>query len=503
MRDAIERDVAEWPADRPFSLRPHMQRVTLEVILKAVFGIRGSERERRAARLVSDFAHRADLVTQVPALRRDLGRWSPWVRFKRARAELDAFIYEEIADRRAAEDGAERDDVLSLLLAAEHDDGSPMSDRELRDELVTVLGAGHETTATALAWAFERLLRTPRVMTRLRESIDAGEDDYLDATIKEALRARPVIVDVARKLSAPAEVGGYELPAGTFVLPAIAAMHYREDLFPEPFEFRPERFIDGKADTYAWIPFGGGVRRCVGAAFAQYEMRVIMKTILERTELRAPDPAPERIGLRNITLAPGKGTRVELVARALEVVRRDRRLRLAVEPLLEVLVEALELGAGEAADLLGERDELARSRCCRAEIGLEALGELEELGMADDLAVALEGHRAAHVDGEVGEEVRRVAVERPRARSPSPRRRRSVYSASNCCLRRPTSRLTGFAPVPLRPDRPALVEPDVGPGGERDRVAEPLVRELVEQRAARGGGSAAMAKCGFVCTSSA
>jgi cytochrome P450 family 135 len=315
MRDAIERDLAEWPADRPFSLRPHMQRVTLEVILKAVFGIRGSERERRAARLITAFAHRADLVTQVPALRRDLGRLSPWVRFKRARAELDAFIYEEIADRRAAEDGAERDDVLSLLLAAEHDDGSPMSDRELRDELVTVLGAGHETTATALAWAFERLLRTPRAMTRLRESVDAGEDDYVDATIKEALRARPVIVDVARKLSAPAEVGGYELPAGTFVLPAIAAMHYREDLFPEPFEFRPERFIDGKADTYAWIPFGGGVRRCVGAAFAQYEMRVVMKTILERTELRAPDPAPERVKLRNITLAPGKGTRVELVAR--------------------------------------------------------------------------------------------------------------------------------------------------------------------------------------------
>jgi cytochrome P450 family 135 len=157
--------------------------------------------------------------------------------------------------------------------------------------------------------AMERLLRTPRAMERLRESIAAGEDDYLEATIKETLRARPVIVDVARKLTATASVGGYELPAGTFVLPAIAAMHYREDLFPKPHEFRPERFLDGKADTYAWIPFGGGVRRCVGAAFAEYEMRAI----LERAELAAPDPAPEKVKVRNITLAPGRGTHVSLV----------------------------------------------------------------------------------------------------------------------------------------------------------------------------------------------
>jgi len=315
IRDATERDIATWPADREFALRPHTQRITLEVILRAVFGISDEERSRRAAALVGTFAHRADLVTMFPALRRNFGRFSPWARFLRARDELDEMIYEEIAERRAEPDPGERDDVLSLLLAAEHDDGSPMSDREVRDELVTVVGAGHETTATALAWALERLLRTPRVMSRLRESIEAGEEEYLDATIKETLRARPVIVDVARKLASPAEVGGYELPAGTFVLPAIAALHYREDLFPEPHEFRPERFIDGNADTYTWIPFGGGVRRCVGAAFAQYEMRVILRTILERTELRAPDPQPERIKLRNVTLAPGKGGLVSLVAR--------------------------------------------------------------------------------------------------------------------------------------------------------------------------------------------
>lgn len=312
IREATLRDMETWPVGEPFALRPHTQRVTLTVILRAVFGVRDAERLERATRLVGEFTKRADLVIALPFLQRDLGRFSPWARYKRARAELDELIYEEIDLRRAEQDADDRDDVLSLLLAARHDDGTPMSDEELRDELMTIVGAGHETTATALAWAIERLLRTPRVMTRLRESIADGEDDYLDATIKETLRARPVIVDVARKLTAPAEIGGYELAAGTFVLPAIAGLHYRDDLFPEPEEFRPERFLDGKADSYAWIPFGGGVRRCLGAAFAQYEMRIVLKTILERAELSAPDPQPERVKIRNITLAPGKGTEVVL-----------------------------------------------------------------------------------------------------------------------------------------------------------------------------------------------
>jgi cytochrome P450 len=282
------------------------------VILRAVFGVRDAERFKRASLLVDEFARRANLITQMPWLRRNLGPLSPWSRFQRTRAALDEFIYEEIAARRAEPDRAERDDVLSLLLGAEHDDGSPMSNEELRDELVTVVGAGHETTATALAWALERLLRTPRALDRLNESIEAGEDDYLDAAIKETLRARPVIVDVARKLTGPTEIGPYELPAGTYLLPAIAAMHYRPDLYPEPHEFRPERFLEGSADHYAWIPFGGGVRRCVGAAFAQYEMRIVLRAILERAELGAPDPRPERVKTRNITLAPGKGCRVVL-----------------------------------------------------------------------------------------------------------------------------------------------------------------------------------------------
>jgi len=317
IQEITERDLETWPVGRPFPVRPHTQRITLAVILRAVFGIRGEERFTRAASLVGEFGRRSNLIVHFAWLRRDLGRFGPWARFVRARRALDEFIYEEIATRRSDGDAHERGDVLSLLLQAEHEDGSPMSDRELRDELVTVIGAGHETTATALAWALERLLRNPRVLDRLRESIGNGEDDYLDATIKETLRIRPVIVDVARKLTAPAEIGGYELPAGTFVLPAIASLHYREDLFPAPEEFRPERFLEEKADHYAWIPFGGGIRRCVGAAFAQYEMRVVLRTILERAELSAPGPRAERVKLRNITLAPGRGGRI-VVKRRLE-----------------------------------------------------------------------------------------------------------------------------------------------------------------------------------------
>jgi cytochrome P450 len=314
MREITIKEMESWPVGEPFALRPHTQRITLAVIMRAVFGVHDEDRLTRFERLIEEFSARVNLVIAFPPLRRNFGRWSPWSRFVRAREALDEFIYEEIAIRRTeVEAGAEgHDDVLSLLLGARHDDGSPMSDEELRDELVTVLGAGHETTATGLAWAMERLLRAPRVLQRLRESIEAGEDDYLDATVKETLRARPVIVDVARKLTEPAQVGGYDLPAGTFVLAAIAALHYREDLFPKPEEFRPERFLDSKADTYSWIPFGGGVRRCIGAAFAEYEMKTVLRTILERAELSAPDPKPERVKVRNITLAPGKGARVKL-----------------------------------------------------------------------------------------------------------------------------------------------------------------------------------------------
>ena len=312
---AITREEMEsWPVGEPFSMRPHTQRITLAVILEAVFGVHDRARFERFERLIDDFARRVGLITSFPMLRRDLGRLSPWTRFLRSRAALDAFLYEEIALRRAEPGHEERDDVLSLLLGARDEAGEPMSDQELRDEMITVLGAGHETTATGLAWAVELLVRNPDVLAKLRESLAAGEEDYLGATVKEVLRLRPVIVDVGRKLTVPATIGGHELQAGSFVLAAIAALHYREDVFPEPERFRPERFLEGKADNYAWIPFGGGVRRCIGAAFAEYEMRTILREFVERADLRAAGQKPERVKIRNITLVPANGTRV--VARA-------------------------------------------------------------------------------------------------------------------------------------------------------------------------------------------
>jgi cytochrome P450 len=319
IRETTLAQMETWPVGEPFALRPHTQRITLAVIMRAVFGVYDEERLERFERLINDFSRRVNLITTFPMLRRNFGPGSPWPRFQRARKALDEFIYEEIGlRRREVESGAEgHDDVLSLLLGARHEDGSPMSDEELRDELITVLAAGHETTATGLAWAIERLLRTPRVLAKLRDSIAAGEETYIDATVKETLRARPVIVDVARKLTAPARIGGYELPKGSFVMAAIAALHYREDLFPRPREFRPERFLEKKADNYAWIPFGGGVRRCIGAAFAEYEMRIVLREFVAAAALSAPDPEPEAVRVRNITLAPGKGT----------LVRLDRPLR--------------------------------------------------------------------------------------------------------------------------------------------------------------------------------
>jgi cytochrome P450 len=321
IRSVTEHNLASWVPGQTFALHDHTREITLEVILRAVFGVREQTRFQRACELVKEFADRAHLISVFPFARRDLGPLSPWVRFRRARDALDRFLYEEIERRRAESDLEERDDVLSLMLRATDDAGEPMSRQELRDELVTVLAAGHETTATSVAWAFERLLRTPRVLDRLIQSLPEG-DEYLDATVKEALRIRPVVTDVSRKLTQEVELGGLRIPTGTLVMPAIAAIHFRQDLYPAPDEFRPERFLGPAPDTYAWIPFGGGVRRCIGAAFAQFEMRVMIRTILERAQLRAAAAAPERSKLRNVTAAPSRGCRVVL-ERFVAVAGRD------------------------------------------------------------------------------------------------------------------------------------------------------------------------------------
>jgi cytochrome P450 family 135 len=309
IRTAARRDLETWPVGEPFGMRPHTQSITLEVILRAVFGLDDPERFARAHAVIDEFARRSDALLLPRFLHR--GRVGPWGRFIRSRRALDALIYDEIALRRAQEDVDGRDDVLSLLMRARHEDGAPLSDRELRDELVTIVGAGHETTATALAWAVERLVRHPDALARLRDDEDG---EYTDAVIRETLRVRPVIVDVARKLTRPLAIAGYELPAGTLVLASITGMHTREDIYEDAAAFRPERFLGQPPGTYEWIPFGGGVRRCLGAAFAQEEMRIVLREIATRAQLRPADPRPERPRMRNVTIAPQHDGRVVLEA---------------------------------------------------------------------------------------------------------------------------------------------------------------------------------------------
>ncbi len=246
MAEVAAAEIETWPVGEPFALRPRMQAITLDVILRAVFGVRDGERMDLFRERIPPLGELSNPLDWLPLMQRDLGGLSTAARFRKALAKVDELIYAEIADRRAAlaanGDGT-RDDVLSLLLAARHEDGSAMTDVELRDQLMTLLTAGHETTATGLSWAFERLLRTPQVLEALLGSLD--DDEYLDAVVKETLRVRPVVADVARVLKQPVVLGGYPLPAGTLVLPGITAIHMRPDLYPEPHEFRPERFLDG------------------------------------------------------------------------------------------------------------------------------------------------------------------------------------------------------------------------------------------------------------------
>ena len=312
--DIARREIERWPLGTPLELRPRMQAITLDVILRAVFGVRGEDRLARFRATLPQLTEASGVVMWLPFLRHNFGPWSPWARFQRMRRAVDELVYEEIRLRRADPAMEERDDVLSLLLQARHEDGSPMADEELRDELITLLTAGHETSATALAWTFERLLRTPPVLERLLGDLD--DEAYLDAVVKETLRVRPVVIDVARVAKRDVEIGGWSIPAGTIVVPAIALVQLRPDLFPEPRAFRPERFLgDEQPPSYSWIPFGGGVRRCIGAAFAQLEIKTVLRTVLRHVRLSAPDSAPELQRSRHVTLVPSNETTVVVESR--------------------------------------------------------------------------------------------------------------------------------------------------------------------------------------------
>jgi cytochrome P450 len=315
MAEATEREVASWPVGRAFPLHAGMQAITLEVILRAVFGVEDDERRALLRRnLVGILA-----TTRSPwAIGMTIGRLSRLPAYRRVGemlAEADEILFAEIAARRGDPYLASRQDILSLLVGARFEDGSTMSDAELRDQLMTLLMAGHETTATGLAWAFDLLFRAPQKLQRLRAELAEGGHEYLDAAIEETLRVRPVVPFIGRELRVPTELAGYELPEGTVVMPSIYLAHTRQDLYPDPQAFRPERFLDGGPDTYSWIPFGGGTRRCIGAAFAQLEMRVVLRTVLGQAELRPATDQAEPIVRRNVTLSPRNGTPAILVRR--------------------------------------------------------------------------------------------------------------------------------------------------------------------------------------------
>ena len=318
MADAAERQIASWPRGERFAVLPSMQAVTLEVIMRAVFGFEDRQRRERVGeplrRLLDMVGSRGRVLMMALTVNRN-GPRSPWAKFARIRDEADVLLYEEIRARRADPHGADGDDILSLLLAARDEGGNPLTDSELRDELMTLLVAGHETTATALAWTLERLVREPAVLDRLLAEQREGGDEYLDAVIKETLRLRPVVPAVARRLQAPIELGGWELPAGVTVAPSIYLLHRREDLYPDPLAFRPERFLSDPPGTYEWIPFGGGVRRCLGASFAVFEMKVVLTEALRSVRLRRERfGRGEGVTRRAITFAPTRGGRIAVDA---------------------------------------------------------------------------------------------------------------------------------------------------------------------------------------------
>jgi cytochrome P450 family 135 len=326
VREVAEREVGSWTAGEDFALHPRMQAITLEVILRAVFGVTDPKRGARLRErlpLLLDGTSSVALQFRV-LLSRRLGRGDPLEGLRHVTAEIDELLLAEIAEHRADPDAGAREDILSLLVGARFEDGTQMSDREVRDQLVTLLLAGHETTATALAWTFDLLLRHPAALARLTAEVDAGEDDtYMRAVVSESLRLRPVIPLAGRRLASDLNVDGLSLPAGTDVTPAIWLTHTRADLYPEPYAFRPERFLENPPTTYGWIPFGGGVRRCLGAAFAEFEMRVVLETVLARRQLQAVSSRAERITRRNVTFSPRNGTRVRASARSPSAVKID------------------------------------------------------------------------------------------------------------------------------------------------------------------------------------
>jgi cytochrome P450 family 135 len=299
-------DVARWPAGRPFPLLPRMQAITLEVILRTVFGVHDESRLaalRTAMLMLVEIGSPLTLLPP-PQVLRNVGLWR---RRAQNRARAHALLRDEIARCRQDPRLDSRTDVLAMLVRTVDEAGQPMPEAELIDQLVTLLLAGHETTATALAWTFERLTRDPALLERTVQAAAEGNDTWLDAVCKESLRSRPVVYEVGRRLTEPVRLAGYTIPAGTMLAPYINLVHRNARYYADPAEFQPQRFLDQRVDSSVWLPFGGGVRRCLGATFAQVEMRVVLREVLRRVDLTPTTAPAEPVQVRHVTLVPRHG----------------------------------------------------------------------------------------------------------------------------------------------------------------------------------------------------
>jgi cytochrome P450 family 135 len=317
IEEVAEREIARWPAGRTLALASPMQAITLDVIMAGVFGIGSHPARGTSEWRLRNTIRRLSLASTNPLYQlvelQNAGRAEPKGILRALLQIVDRRLYAVIRARRAAAATDDRHDVLSLLLHARDESGQALTDRELRDELLTLVLAGHETTANSLAWTFERLLRTPAAYDRLRDLVrgDGPEADaFIEATVYEGMRTRPVIPMIVRMANRPWQMGEYVLPARTPVAVSIVALHHREDVYPEPLAFSPERFLDHKPGTYTWIPFGGGIRRCLGATLAMAEQRVVLRAIAQRVDLAPANPAHVRAQQRNVTMIPRRGTRV-------------------------------------------------------------------------------------------------------------------------------------------------------------------------------------------------
>jgi cytochrome P450 len=308
-----ERRIAGWPTDRPFPAAPTMRAITLEVIMRAVFGVDEPDRLARLDRALKRMLGATTKPFRVLALLlldHEGATLAAWRRHAPTMRAVDSLLLGEIRARRADPGISGREDILSLLLQSRDEDGRPMSDQQLRDELMTLLVAGHETTAAALVWALERLARHPDSFERLRAEALEDQSEYADAVAKETLRVRTVIPFALRQLARSFSVADRELPAGARVAPCAHLVHRRPDVYPDPEAFRPERFLDRPATTYGWIPFGGGTRRCLGGAFAVFEMKTVLRVIARTGRIRPPEVEDERVARRGLALVPADGGRI-------------------------------------------------------------------------------------------------------------------------------------------------------------------------------------------------